>query len=558
MSLSVVAACLFMNGKTNYSIVVDVNASESEKTAALELQKYLFEISGAKFPIVHDIDFCGRCIFIGCNPKVQRMPEEITSDDDESFSYKSIGDNIVIVGGRNRGTMYGVFSFLENELGVRWYTSDYTKIPKRKKYNFSSISKVDRPAIMYRYPMYHICSFDAAWSAHNKCNFNWNAERNSYGGRVACKGVHTIGQYLSKDEYWNSHPEYFALKNGKRIKNGQRCLSNKNVLSIVIRKTLATISENQDYDYFDISQLDNNEYCECENCKAIENQYGGCHSGIILWFVNQVADEVFKRYPQRKICTLAYLYSRPAPDNIKARNNVVIRLCSNGCCRSHSIASCEENKSFRYDFQQWSKCANEIMVWDYVVNFHQYHIPFPNISTFSANIRFFQKNHAIVVLEQGQYQGEGGEFNEMKAWVLSKLLWNPEQDADSLVKEFMNDYYGKASPYVYSYYELCKKIGNVMHLKNGIQGNSAMYSDDFIHNASVILDQGLKKCHDKKHRKRVEDVYVQIKMLKALRNPVMSELNGAKKELSSYFKRQRYRVSENMSADDYLKSMDDI
>ena len=43
-------------------------------------------------------------------------------ENDESFIYQNIGSNISILGGKARGTMYGVMTFLERELGCRWYT----------------------------------------------------------------------------------------------------------------------------------------------------------------------------------------------------------------------------------------------------------------------------------------------------------------------------------------------------------------------------------------------------------------------------------------------------
>ena len=45
----------------------------------------------------------------------------------------------------------------------------------------------------------------------------------------------------------------------------------------------------------------------------------------------------------------------------------------------------------------------------------------------------------------------GGDFAEMRTYMVSKLMWNPDLDCDSLMHAFMNGYYGKAAPYIYQY-----------------------------------------------------------------------------------------------------------
>ena len=125
------ADVLFAEGHSAYSIVLASDASLSEQTSAKELQTILWEISGATLPIVtHPV---AKGIYIGWTQQTGVPRPDST---DESFTFKTAGNNLYIFGGSERGTMYGVFCFLERELGVHWYTSSFTKIPKRKKYTF--------------------------------------------------------------------------------------------------------------------------------------------------------------------------------------------------------------------------------------------------------------------------------------------------------------------------------------------------------------------------------------------------------------------------------------
>jgi hypothetical protein len=447
---------LFNNGKSDYAIVLCKNASTSEQTAAKELQGYLEQIGGVALPIItrDQLEEGQKHILIGYNKKYgAEFGVERPDKNDEGFTYRNVGDNIWIYGGSQRGTMYGVYSFLENELGVRWYTKDYTKVPSLKKWSFKELNHSESPFIEYRFDQYFNVEPHKDWLAHNKCNSVWRAQDNEYGGLVAYWNAHTFEQFIPSGEYFSKHPEYFSLRDGKRTPYTQLCLSNPEVLQICIEKMKQAIADNPLYWVYSMSQSDNQFPCQCEKCRAIEEQYGG-HSGLMIWFVNQVADAIKPLYPDKYIGTFAYQYTRKAPVGITPRDNVVIRLCSIECCFAHPLEECEHNRPFISDIEDWSKIAPHLFIWDYVVNYRQYVAPFPNFGVLAENIKTFKKYNAIGIQEEAQYESIGGEFSEMKSWVLSKLLWNPNLDTKALVSQFIIDYYGNAAPYIQQYFDL--------------------------------------------------------------------------------------------------------
>lgn len=547
-------ATLFDNGHTTYSIVISELASLSEQTAAKELQYYLNQISGAAFGITNVTNSnLGNQIYIGYNSTVAQLTgNPVPNQNDESFTYQSIGDDIIIYGGSQRGTMYGVFSFLENELGVRWYTAEYTRIPKKKSWTFKSLNHKESPFIQHRYTMYYRCGDDKTWAAHNKNNFCWNAQHNEYGGLEACRGVHTL-YWLLPEDLFDKHPEYFALRDGKRNVKAQRCLSNKNVFEIVKENLLKDIKDNPNYLYYDVSQLDNQLFCECNECRKIEARYGGEHSGLIIWFVNKLADEMAKIYPQKRLTTLAYRYTRRAPKNIKPRENVTIRLCDIECCFAHPLEECPENKSFVQDFKDWGELTQNIFIWDYIVNFGQYLMPYPNFGVLAENIKTFKKHGATIVLEQGQRQSYGGEFGDLKAWVTARLLWNPEQSTNKIVKDFINGYYGASAKYIQQYYNMCQSVitpdTHIYQKKDVCQ----LYSDDFIQKAEYLLSRARAAAKTEHERSSVEAVRAQIMYLKKKLHPVESKLNGNTEEFNKYIERTKPHLRESQSAEQYLK-----
>lgn len=543
---------LFKNGKSQYQIVVATDASVSEHTAAQELQDYLFQISGVLMPIISNGDSPGKHIFVGYSSKVANLTGESRPvEDDESFTYRSVGHDLLIWGGKQRGTMYGVFSFLERELGVHWLAPDCTVVPKCLKWRFARLYHSESPALKFRYNYYFVTRNQPVWSAHVKENMR-GPLTNEYGNMDGYWGCHTMGQLIPVSEFYQRHPEYFCLRDGKRLsKNEQLCLSNSEVLEICKERLLNVIREKPGYRIYDLSQNDNKNFCQCEKCKEIENQYGG-HSGLIVWFVNQVADAVREEFPDKYVGTFAYQYSRKPPVGIVPQENVVIRLCSIECCFAHSLtADCPQNVEFMNDLQGWASTAPHLFIWDYIVDFKQFLAPWPNFQVLAPNIRTFSANKAIGVFEEAAYQSLGGEFEEMKSWTVNQLLWNPNQCTDSLVNIFIDGYYGKAASRVLDYYHLCQSlVMPEVHFGLFIRENDKIYNDDFLRKAFVLLDEAQKSAENEVISQRVERVRMQPLYLYCMRNKEQSQQDGKWKELIALMRKYNARPNETQTVED--------
>jgi hypothetical protein len=288
----------------------------------------------------------------------------------------------------------------------------------------------------------------------------------------------------------------------------------------------------------------------------MEDHYG-VHSGLFLWFVNRVADAIRADWPDKYIGTFAYQYTRQAPRNIVPRDNVLIRLCSIECDFSHPIAETAFNRPFLKDLQDWSKIAPTLFIWDYVVNFNQYLAPYPNFGVLAANIKTFRDHHAIGIQEEAQYQSDGAEFSEMKAWVLARLLWDPEQDTDALVKEFITDYYGPAAPQVQAYFDLCRsRIQDDTVMGFALDQNHPLYDDAFVEASWKLLEAGRAAVSgDAELTARIDRVRAQILFLKEMRNPEASKADGTKDELLRIIREGNIRVREWQSNEQFINSL---
>lgn len=510
---------LFSYGKTSYRIVIPHNASVTEKTAATELKDYLQQISGASFSIS---SMPGRRnIYVGYD-KTFAIYRGIEPFDDysESFAIKKIDHDLVIYGGRERGTMYGVFRFLQEFLDVQWYTPDFTKIPTKKKFNLGGINMCESPKIQYRYTDF-FCAQDIPWMAHNYMNTRGSNANNSYGIASCFWGTHSMAKLLPSSKYFKTHPEYFAYRKLHRVESGQPCLSNPDVLKIITKEILATIEKYPNFVIYDVSQLDNLSFCMCKKCVALEKKYGG-HSGLMIWFVNQVAREVKKRYPGKYIGTFAYQYTRHAPTSIKPESNVVVRLCDIECCFSHSLSSkCNQaNAAFIKDLEEWSRLTDKIFIWDYIVNYGNYIAPFPNFQVLGPNLKTFAEQSVIGVFEEAQGGTLGNAFEELKSWVVGQLMWNPNQDTYELVSKFIKDYYGKASEGILSYFNLCQSlVDKDTHLTCHTDILKTPFTDMFTNEAYRILSKALVRAENDTVKERVRKVMMQPAALECARHP---------------------------------------
>ncbi|MGI5848268.1 MAG: DUF4838 domain-containing protein [Candidatus Cryptobacteroides sp.] len=547
---------LFKNGKSDYVIVIPADASKSEETAARELSDHLAQVGDVVLPVCTYPDVpgknlsTGKCIYVGMTGN---GAEEARSEDDEGFTVRSDGNSISIVGGKRRGTLYGVYSFLEKGFGVRWYTPWFTKVPSWDKWRFGKIEYSESPAIQYRYVQYQSAEDHPDWCARNRNNQLGTAQSNPYGGIEAYWKGHTFEYFVPSAKYFDSHPEYFSLNGGKRTPSRQLCLSNPEVLEICKEGMKKAIAENPGYWVYSLSQNDNVFPCECDRCKELEARYGG-HSGLLLWFVNQVADVIKPLYPDKYIGTFAYQYTRKPPVGITPRDNVVIRLCSFECDFSHPIENGGYNQTFLDDIQAWSEIAPHLFIWDYVVNFRQYLAPFPNFGVLAANIKTFQKYHAIGIQEEGAYDSYCTAFGEMRAWVLAKLLWDPTLDTYSLVREFIEDYYGVAAPYVQQYFDLCQGLVKDETVMICSIDNNPLYTEDFIAEASEILENARKAVEgDREMTLRVNCVRAQVLYLKFEIDRAEARKDGTETELFRIISEQKIGLAEGYPASEFLR-----
>ena len=438
---------LVKDGKSDYVIALPEKPSPTEERCAQEIQRSLKEMSGAELPIVRDMSAApGPSIVIGFFPyEANDKPNSVLEGlGEEGYLLHTWGDDVFLFGGR-RGILYAGYTLLDR-LGVRWYTPKVTRTPVRSTVTLGPIDEVGGPAFEYREPFFTE-AFDKDWAARNRVNGASMQLDESTGGKVTYHPfVHTFEEIVPGTLY-AEHPEYFSLIDGKRFAGyGQRCLSNPDVFKLAIDKVREWIKAHPEAQIYSVSQNDCGNWCQCDGCHAITEKHGA-HSGLYLWFVNQVAEAIEKDHPAKLIDTLAYQFTEAPPKDIVPRKNVRVRLCPIACCEAHPYESCSAapNKAFLELLKGWGAITDTLYIWHYNTDFAHYLMPFPDFDEFPAEARLYKMLGVKGIFFEGAYApGGGGSDAELRSWVMARLLWNPDQDSDALVTEWMKGVYGAA------------------------------------------------------------------------------------------------------------------
>lgn len=419
---------IIIDGRSDYSILLSPNPSSEEIRAAGFLQSHLMKMTECELPVlIGDTLFSGPFISIS---KCSSLAEG------DSYTIRTLEKNLIIKGGNAKGCIYAISEILEQHLGIRYYSPEFIKIPAVRDVTLPYIDVSGSSPNTYRNVNRQFSLNDDYRDFHRTHIFEDMFAQGYF--------VHTFHRLIPWQEHFESNPEYYAWMNGKRIID-QLCLTHPQVFDLVIMKLKEEMTLQPEKKVWSVSQDDNFSYCQCEQCtKVIEDEESP--SGPIIRFVNRVADS----FPDKVISTLAYQYSRKAPKLTIPRKNVQIMLCTIELNRSKPISNDPASESFLKDLEEWTSISDHIFLWDYTVNFAHLISPFPNIHVLQTNIRLFVENGVREHFQQSN-TGTGRHLSELKSYIISKLLWDPDADVRELIREFTDGYYGPAGKWIMEY-----------------------------------------------------------------------------------------------------------
>ena len=451
------------DGETDFVIVTADDADECIMTAAQEMQTYIEKISGTKLVAVKESEYTdGKAIVIGETEIVSIDTSDIKED---GFRLYSDGEIFAVEGPNSRGTLYGVYTFLEEYLGVRWFTPKLEVVPENEDVVIdASIDRKVEPSFAVRRNSQAYA--DDKYRARTKINVSFYNEAVEYGGSMTWVMWDVTLDKLVPDVLFKEHPEYFAMNPDGTRTTDHVCLSHPEVLPIAIENARQAILD-CDYNakYIHIGQKDNSNYCHCESCEALYNEYGSVSAPTII-FTNAFADALDDEFPDMTFTFYAYGETDRPPQqgDLRCNNNVVPVLCQlHRACRSHPLTECgaideqkptfnslfvEQDTMVAKDHAKWVEIADRTFIYDYTINFINTAMFFSNFETMQSTMKYM---HDIGITGYVYNCGDGhySAFNELRNYLLCKLQWDVNADVEYHMMDFMKAYYGEAAaPYI--------------------------------------------------------------------------------------------------------------
>jgi hypothetical protein len=518
-------------------ILVAPSATESEKYAALELAQYLGKMSGKAIePITSDDSLessaASPLIVVGHHPLNQDLqPGQLELEE----SVISIEPNRVrIVGGkqepiastvrnqkvtfvRDRGTLYGVYNFLD-DLGVRWYRPDPwgEYVPQKNEIVLEQGRTVDRPAFKYRMGanLYRWWTdqtpeqreWIARWIARNRINTESNPTRLDWaGGKYGVRAVHSHFSYLSPGKFFKDHPEYFALIDGKRVNNKQLCLSNPTVEKIVGNAIVAMAKREPHIDFFPLDPNDGMGYCECEPCRAMDDpnllarngrdkRLGNASmSNRVNIFNNKIAKRLAEEVPGKGAVWLAYLTFSEVPTKItKFEPNALVAPASIAAAYGDyskllNDPTSSGNVNLKELYEGYSKTGAKMGAHEYWLGGWWYG-PMPLLTVMKDRLTNYRKYGVEwVYSETHSSWGPHGLITYMYA----RLLWNPDLDIEKELEEYCRNFYGPAAAPMLEYHRMLEKASLEgkpwFHL--GVRLGNLFMNDTLVERMGTLMDQ---------------------------------------------------------------------
>ena len=524
---------LVADGVPRSAVVVAEKAGPSEKFAAAELRDHIEAISGAKLE-THgspaDVPAGVAtliCIGVDALPTVDPVRADAAKLGEEAFIIRvAEGRPVAIVGGGQRGTLYGVYEFLEG-LGCRWWTPSESTIPKTKTIVVRRMTLRQSPRLEYR----DIMSREGhgpegqLWMARNKLNgMIWKDAPEGLGGRYLFAGkmlAHTLMDLL-KSNGIEITPEMMSLDaRGRRAAPGNRraqlCFTNQAAIAAMARAVVAEYRKNPAIHFVMVGQEDGHNYCRCPDCQAIAEREES-QSGPVIHFANAVAAAAEKEVPGAAVATNAYVWSRKPSKTLRPRKNVYIVMCPYECSFGQPMATsqAEPNIAFRAELERWGELTEELYIWDYTVNFLHYLMPHPTLDSLAPNVRYYADHKVVGVMEQGAWNCLAPEFGALRQWVLARALWNPRANNHALIEQFLSGYYGPAAPALGRYIDLTHRY--VREHPDWVQGiyrhtNSPHIAPSIIAEAEAALrdaDEAAADSRDETTQRRVRHAHMPV------------------------------------------------
>jgi len=481
--------------KSVYSIVLPQQASQSLLTAADELQRDIYESTGARLPLITaPATVGGPFLSLGATPQAHAVGINVKEIGLEGFRMLTKNGNIYIAGpdtpdgqqtptgGSSNGTANGIYTFLEDYLGMRWLIpGDMGRdVPQKNTFVVQEINRTEVPAFFARRMpfMQNTAPAVVQWEAQHKLGASVNViQRPTWKQNVP-------------DSIFNTHPEWFPLINGKRtvdMHNYKLETTNPQLVELFAKNAIAALKAHPTQYTVSLSPTDFPDgWSQSEQSKALyDNKRWGYQmtTTLMLKFYHDIAQIVSKAYPQGRLAGYIYDVYKAPPTNPESRKylplpaNFYPSLANNGDY-GYRLYQGNNRQDMEGLLSFWTKQSSQVTYYgipNRQDNTSGIILP-PAAGLLNYSFSLLTKYPVKGVLMYGNTTwGEGSLGNYM----IAKMMWNPKLDARQLQKEWltraygakagerMNQFYNKLDDWYNQYYQT-KPSGYLYHVSDNL------------------------------------------------------------------------------------------
>ncbi|MCC6127154.1 MAG: DUF4838 domain-containing protein [Pirellulales bacterium] len=392
---------------------------------------------------------------------------------------------ILLAGENDRGAIYAAYDLLER-FGCRWFyptqdENDPEVVPKQSTLSIASGSWAVASPFKYRicnpsswiYEMdYPAAAKQLDWAMKNRYNcMAWgpvsNASMQSQYRQLKEHGLlaelskramllygpgHCFDQLLKADDYMAEHPQWFGMRDGKRVPQtffgAQFCWSNPQARKQFAENAAVFLDACPEISILSLMPFDGGKSCDCPEC----NKAGA--SNLLMLLLGETIDRIEKKYPQVVVETLGgYGNVSAPPTNAKIHPRQRVVWAHWG--RYHGTPYDDERYAERKNLELWHKAASGGLTAGqyYGDNFCQPWIMPPFAMAIEGDRRYLieKKIDSVFVLmwPPGYWWNHG-----LNGYLAGRCFFDPSLDPYREIHDYARHYFGPAAgPALAAYYE---------------------------------------------------------------------------------------------------------
>ena len=474
---------LVKEGRPAAEIVGQSSPWNPEGNAVRELYRWLFRLSGgAALPVnaKPSEETSKTRIFVGRKFAEKLFPEDISAlAGSDGCAVRTQGNSIYIFGASPKGTLNGIYTFLENNSDIIWprpsdlFGAVYTENPnlsavwgndchRAPARNWGWMGKTSGPQFDYQ--------------VRNRCNYlglRSSVDFRYWGLFMEEGGGHNLHSWIPFS-LWKTHPEYWCLIDGKRqhpnaYKN-QICLSNPEGKKIFVGRWLDFIEHTPQAKKADCLNLkieDNWGSCECPEClRPIRLPDGSLlHKDDIAFrstefflFLNEVANTAHNRgYPNLQIGTYVYFFTVPVP-KIPVSSYIRPYFCDYVRKDQKQPIFAPINDLWWRTLNEWTKVSKRVVIREYT-GLYVYFRPLAEVAAWDIRaeldagaMEFTSESLPECSSESDSESARQFDVSAMEYWVITRLYWDPGANVENLRKYFLRRTFREAAPDMEKFY----------------------------------------------------------------------------------------------------------